>query len=109
MKPGHVLLCPVKTIGKYCELNETEVIDLWISAKKIGENLKRYYNCDSIQYNIQDGPEAGQIINHLHMHIIPEFNESTKKENLDLDEVPNRTMEEITKEAEMYREHFNLK
>ena len=101
----------MKTIGTYCDLNETEVIDLWISAKKIGENLKRYYNCDSIQYTIQDGPEAGQTVEHLHMHIIPHSNLSSKNEKEDIDGVDrtNRSIEEMNKEAEMYREHFNLR
>ena len=86
---------------------------MWISAKKIGENLKRYYNCDSIQYTIQDGPDAGQTVSHLHMHIIPHSNSSVSsesgKEDIDCEDKDIRSIEDMSKEAESYREHFNLK
>jgi hypothetical protein len=34
-------------------------MEFFISSKKIGENLKSYYQVDSIQYTIQDGEDAG--------------------------------------------------
>jgi len=42
--PGHVLLCPVRRERKYKDLTETEAMEMWISAKKIAENLKKFYN-----------------------------------------------------------------
>jgi bis(5'-adenosyl)-triphosphatase len=42
--PGHVLLCPVRKEKKYKDLTETEAIELWISAKKIADNLKKFYD-----------------------------------------------------------------
>ena len=86
---------------------------MWISAKKIGDNLKRFYNCDSIQYTIQDGVDAGQTVSHLHMHIIPHSNSSSKnlneKQDIDCENKNIRTIEEMSKEADSYREYFNLK
>jgi diadenosine tetraphosphate (Ap4A) HIT family hydrolase len=41
---GHVLLCPIRKERKYKDLTETEAMELWISAKKIADNLKKYYN-----------------------------------------------------------------
>jgi diadenosine tetraphosphate (Ap4A) HIT family hydrolase len=42
--PGHVLLCPVRKEKKYKDLTETEAMELWISAKKISDQLKKFYN-----------------------------------------------------------------
>lgn len=36
-------------------------MEFFISSKKIGENLKSYYQLDSVQYTIQDGEDAGTI------------------------------------------------
>ena len=39
--PGHVLLCPTRVEKSYKNLTETEVIEMWISAKNISDNLKK--------------------------------------------------------------------
>ena len=41
--PGHVLLAPVRQEKKFANLTETEAMEMWISAKNIAENLKKYY------------------------------------------------------------------
>ena len=42
--PGHILICPTRREKKYKDLSETEVMELWISAKKISDNLKKFYS-----------------------------------------------------------------
>lgn len=42
--PGHVLICPIRREKKYKDLTETEAMELWISAKKIADNLKKFYS-----------------------------------------------------------------
>ena len=56
-----MLLIPNRIVKKYSELTETEAMESFISSKKIGENLKSYYQVDSIQYTIQDGEDAGTL------------------------------------------------
>jgi bis(5'-adenosyl)-triphosphatase len=68
---GHILLCPYRVVKKYNELTEQECIDLWYSARVLGDNLKAFYKTDSIDYTIQDGKDAGQTVEHVHIHIIP--------------------------------------
>ena len=69
--PGHILLCPTRVEKKYSNLTETEVMELWISVKTLTQNLKKYYGTDSVQISIQDGEDAGQTVEHCHIHIIP--------------------------------------
>lgn len=38
---------------------------------RIGRELEKYYNVDSLSFVIQDGKNAGQTVEHVHVHIIP--------------------------------------
>ncbi len=57
-------------------------MELWISVKHISENLKKYYNTESINVFIPDGEDAGQTIDHLVVHFIP-VNKKLNVENMD--------------------------
>ena len=103
--PGHILLAPTRVEKSYGNLTETEVMDLWISAKNIAENLKRYYHTDSVQMSIQDGLEAGQTVEHCHMHIIP-IPENYNPSSVDNVERNARSIEEMIQEAEIYKQNF---
>jgi len=104
------LLCPVRNHKKFSDLSETEAIEMWISAKKIGENLKSFYGVEAVQYTIQDGIDAGQSVDHVHIHIIPITNRQySKDENIDAPLRIARSQEEMAKEAELFRQTFNLK
>ena len=104
------MLCTVRHHRKFSDLSETEAIEMWISAKKIGESLKSIFGVEAIQYTIQDGFDAGQTVDHVHIHIIPipkrKYNNS---EDIDAPERVARSVEEMAKEAELYRQSFNLK
>ena len=68
---GHVLLVPKRHVQNFTELTEKEISDMFSSVKKIYKILKAAYNSVAFNLVIQDGPEAGQSINHLHLHICP--------------------------------------
>ena len=103
--PGHVLLAPTRVEKSYSNLTETEAIEMWISAKNISENLKKYYHTNSVQISIQDGKEAGQTVEHCHIHLIP-IPEGYKSKGVDNDNRKARTLEEMTQEAEIYKQNF---
>ena len=103
--PGHVLLAPTRVEKSYSNLTETEAIEMWVSAKNISENLKKYYHTNSVQISIQDGKEAGQTVEHCHIHLIP-IPEGYKSKGVDNDNRKARTLEEMTQEAEIYKQNF---
>ncbi|KAK4440922.1 Bifunctional bis(5'-adenosyl)-triphosphatase/adenylylsulfatase FHIT [Sesamum alatum] len=91
---------------------------------KIGRQLESYHNVSSLTFTIQDGPQAGQTVPHVHIHILPrksgdfEINneiyeaidskEKELKEKLNLDkERKDRSMEEMAQEADEYRKLFS--
>ena len=103
--PGHVLLCPTRVEKSYKNLTETEMIEMWISAKNISDNLKKYYHTDSVQISIQDGKDSGQTVEHCHIHLIP-IPEGYKSKGVDNDNRKARTLEDMIQEAEIYKQNF---
>ncbi|CAM9002385.1 unnamed protein product [Rhodiola kirilowii] len=121
--PGHVLVCPKRDVKRFGDLTSEETTDLWLSAKKIGKKLEQYHNASSLTLTIQDGPQAGQTVPHVHVHILPrkvddfanndeiydaiDLKEKELMQKLDLDkERVDRSSEEMAEEAANYRKLF---
>ena len=122
--PGHVLVCPKREVKRFTDLSTDETSDLWVTAKEVGVRLEQYHKASSLTFAIQDGPQAGQTVPHVHIHVIPrkkgdfenndeiydaiDVKEKELKEKLDLDvERKDRTMEEMSHEANEYRALFS--
>lgn len=121
--PGHVLVCPRREVKRFVDLTADETSDLWCVAQKIGGQLESYHNASSLTFAIQDGPQAGQTVPHVHIHIMPrksgdferndeiydalDRKEKELKQSLDLDkERKDRTPDEMSQEAAEYRKLF---
>ncbi|XP_047965069.1 bifunctional bis(5'-adenosyl)-triphosphatase/adenylylsulfatase FHIT-like isoform X3 [Salvia hispanica] len=121
--PGHVLVCPRRDVKRFVDLTADETSDLWLTAQKIGRQIESYHKASSLTVNIQDGPQAGQTVPHVHIHIIPrkvgdfekngeiydaiDAKEKALKEKFDPDkERKDRSMEEMAEEADQYRKLF---
>ena len=46
-------------------------MDLFLTVQRVGRMIERVYNASSLNVAIQDGPDAGQSVSHVHAHIIP--------------------------------------
>ena len=44
---------------------------MWSTAQKVGNMLERCYDVKALNFSVQDGAEAGQTINHVHIHVLP--------------------------------------
>ncbi|TKY47276.1 Nitrilase and fragile histidine triad fusion protein NitFhit [Spatholobus suberectus] len=97
----------------------------WRIAKKLGGQLESYHKASSLTFCIQlceplDGPQAGQTVPHVHIHILlrksgdyennhdiyDEINEKEKELNqvLKVDkERKDRSTEEMALEADEYK------
>ncbi|VDK36946.1 unnamed protein product [Gongylonema pulchrum] len=68
---GHVLVCPIRKVTRLTELSNLETSDLFITAKRIQAMLEAHYGTTSSTVCVQDGPESGQTVSHVHIHILP--------------------------------------
>ncbi|KAK7290318.1 hypothetical protein RIF29_04640 [Crotalaria pallida] len=120
---SHVLICPKREVKRFIDLTADETSDLWLTAQKIGSQLEIYHKASSLTFAIQDGPQAGQTVPHVHIHVVPrkggdfenndeiydamDEKEKELKQKLDLDkERKDRSLDEMAQEAEEYRKLF---
>ncbi|PGH29339.1 bis(5'-adenosyl)-triphosphatase, partial [[Emmonsia] crescens] len=69
--PGHVLVCPLRCVPRVTDLSLSETTDLFLTVRRVSRMIERVYRGTSLNIAIQDGPEAGQTVPHVHAHIIP--------------------------------------
>ncbi|KAJ9089642.1 Dinucleoside triphosphate hydrolase, variant 2 [Entomophthora muscae] len=69
--PGHVLVSPRRLVRRFHELTQNEVCDLWSTAQKVSNLIEKEYDGTSLSLVIQDGPDAGQTVPHVHIHVMP--------------------------------------
>ncbi|KAJ6444449.1 Bis(5'-adenosyl)-triphosphatase [Purpureocillium lavendulum] len=77
--PGHVLVCPLTPHQRLTDLSPAETADLFTTVQLMQRVLARTYFKDqggvpssgSFTVAVQDGPDSGQTVPHLHVHVIP--------------------------------------
>lgn len=69
---GHVLVIPKRHVDRITDLREDEYADLFRALSAVCRRTERL----SQDYNVavNQGRLAGQIVFHLHFHIIPRYN-----------------------------------
>ncbi len=67
---GHILVVPKKHYERITEMSEEELKNFFASVQKVAKLVENKLSKD---YNIviNHGKLAGQVINHVHVHIIP--------------------------------------
>jgi histidine triad (HIT) family protein len=70
---GHTLVLPKNHVVNVEEASEEDLARTWAAIKKVGKSLKD--NLGIKGYNIYENndPIAGQVIPHLHFHVIPRY------------------------------------
>ncbi len=72
--PGHTLVIPKKHYATLMDMPNDEANKLFFIVKKLSSNIKEAVKADGISISQSNGRAAGQIIPHVHFHIIPRFN-----------------------------------
>ncbi len=71
--PGHSLVIPKKHVEKMTDLSEELVEEVFVGVKRVEEKLEDALEPDAFTIGINDGKAAGQEIPHLHVNILPRF------------------------------------
>jgi diadenosine tetraphosphate (Ap4A) HIT family hydrolase len=73
ISPGHLLVVPRRHVRSFFDLSEKEQLDMFQLAATCKASLDEDYSPDSYNLGINDGPEAGQTIGHVHLHLVPRY------------------------------------
>ncbi|CAH0712891.1 unnamed protein product, partial [Brenthis ino] len=117
--PGHVLVAPIRLARRNKDLTDEEAEDFYKTVRLVQNLMERVHSAESCTVTIQDGPDAGQTVKHLHCHIMPRkkgdfiendliYLELAKHDQIKAGHParPARSLEEMEKEAAMLREEL---
>ena len=98
---GHTLVVPKSHYEKIYEIPDEEVAYLFTIVKKVAGAVQKATNADGISIFQNNGRAAGQVIFHVHVHIIPRY-EGQTSHRATFDE----SREKLDEVAEKIRRHL---
>ncbi|XP_062699077.1 nitrilase and fragile histidine triad fusion protein NitFhit [Aedes albopictus] len=113
--PGHVLVSTKRWAARMPDLTSAEINDFFQTVCKVQKVAESLYGGSSATVTVQDGPDAGQTVFHVHCHVMPrhkgDFPENDQiYTELNLHdtkpEQPRRPLEEMRAEAGRFRDEF---
>ncbi|XP_071784266.1 bis(5'-adenosyl)-triphosphatase-like [Asterias amurensis] len=69
--PGHVLVSPLRVVERFHDMTSEEVADMFRAVHIIAKAVEVEYEGTAMSLGLQDGPDAGQTVKHVHIHILP--------------------------------------
>lgn len=70
---GHTVVIPKKHTATFAELEPQEAADLIQMVQKLAKEIKAKLNADAFNLGLNNGEIAGQVIPHVHWHIMPRY------------------------------------
>jgi len=70
---GHCLVVPKEHYETFLDIPDEDLKSLIMAAKKVAKALSLSIGNGSYNIVMNNGKEAGQIVAHAHLHIIPRF------------------------------------
>ena len=70
---GHCLVVPKEHYETFLDISDENLKSLIAAAKKVAKALSLSIGNGSYNIVMNNGKEAGQIVAHAHLHIIPRF------------------------------------
>jgi histidine triad (HIT) family protein len=104
---GHTLVAPKKHYENIYDISEEEAAYLSKIAKRVAHAVKDATGAEGIRIVQNNGWAAGQVIFHLHVHVIPMSpNEGFIHGKAFRDHTNPRNTEELEQDAEKIRQRF---
>ncbi|MFT4343745.1 MAG: HIT family protein [Candidatus Woesearchaeota archaeon] len=70
---GHALVIPKKECETMLECPEEILSHLIVIAKRVAQKQIEVLKCDGFNLTVNNKPAAGQEVPHLHLHVIPRY------------------------------------
>ena len=103
---GHTLVVPKKHYQDLYEIPEPEAAYLFGIAKRLMPAIKKAVNGQGIRIVQNNGEAAGQVVFHLHVHIIPlKPRDDIHNSGVYKNHINQRSDEELKKDAEKIKQN----
>ena len=79
VNPGHTLVVPKEHYEHMEQVPDELLKELIVAVKKVTIAVKKGVDTDSINLGLNNGKTAGQLVPHVHFHIMPRFPNDGKK------------------------------
>lgn len=73
LSPGHTLIVPKVHSDNILDLDDADVAKVFLSVKKVTALLAEKLAPEGFTIGINHGRIGGQLVDHLHVHVIPRF------------------------------------
>lgn len=73
VSPGHTLVIPKKPVQNVFDTDDETLAAVMRTVRKIAPAVRDAVGADGLNVHSNHGEAAGQIVFHLHMHLIPRF------------------------------------
>lgn len=70
---GHLLVLSRRHVGRLEALTRSEQQDLWSLVHELVAEPPLVRRPDGWTVGVNDGPAAGQVVDHVHVHLIPRY------------------------------------
>jgi len=70
---GHLLVIAKKHTETLSEMEEEGIAPLFSAVRRLGRAVQKVTGADGFNVIVNNGPAAGQVIPHTHVHVIPRF------------------------------------
>jgi histidine triad (HIT) family protein len=101
---GHALVIPKKHYDPVTETPDDVLARLHVVAKKVAKAQMNGFHADGVNIMQNNGKEAGQEVEHIHIHVIPRFKGDGHHWNWNTRKYED--FGEMNELAEKMREHF---
>lgn len=80
---GHTIVIPKDHYGNFLEFDDKKMAAFFSSLKNIANLIKTKLKADGFNIMQNNFKAAGQVVNHMHFHIIPRWENDGLLKNLD--------------------------
>jgi histidine triad (HIT) family protein len=103
---GHTLVVPKKHYENIYDISEEEAAYLFKIVKRVAHAVRAAMCSEGIRIVQNNGEAAGQVVFHLHVHIIPMKPYNQFHNNAYRDPTNERSTEALEKDADTIRNHL---
>ncbi len=68
---GHVLVVPKTHVGLVADLDDEAAAAVFHLARDVTRAQRAQLGAEAVTIGVNDGPAAGQVVPHVHVHLIP--------------------------------------